>query len=841
MSRIDESRCYKDDKRCKESSDPTENTFTNQYFKDNLPTANSLAIQKGSILMTRKFALIPTVQKSLDKKQRTYSMMTDMFVKITSLKNVYIKKLIEYAKLGHLSDFKGSSKVDARHLYDSLQFTKLDGLPFSKSGNRQFNLKERVKQCTNFEAYEIVRNWLVRNENLKQILDYLISKFENDDEFILTFLAGRRFNSNEIKEIRNILETNCFEQQQRLSNFYLNNHIYQIRNLFLSSLDFQVKFLENPKNTLHRSFSNILLNLHGTPSFMEEIMNSFTRTKKKKIINISKHELFSHLTSLYLRKIKFVTLKRVQRFISLRNKRKKLLEKKQNRSTHVLIKKIERSIDYTKSRLFSIIEPFQFATKNQFIRKRDTQLRDKTDKIQQKVKFLDVNNLYQLVKNAFTKEINTYFHGNNQYVMKSIYKPSFPSIQISNVSFDSLLEYIETKIQYKIRENLKTLFMTKTIKSIFRKGFEYIKKYFYNIVSIPEVKTFSLNLITTETFQESYENLGFKLGFIANKFISFRITDKQNRLKQFIEKFKPANPTITFKHRKLLLNLPFEAKKGSLKPFQDNEISSSNLEMGVDLNLVKHLAVISIWETVNKREAARYFLSWKNILDRKLVEDITWFTNNNGKLVFKNILRWENQARFNNTSHNKPLNIKLKLINLRTQIKTLQRKKNKYEQRLLGRGISDFRSRLKWNKIRRELSLCWNKVHNINTHIVGLVNHFTIQIAKFYNVSKIKVEDLRFAKHSKKSDSGKFMAFWQVHWFFSQVQDAILLQCQLNGITFQKIPARNTSKRCSKCGALGNREGKYFYCAECGLKLDSDLNASRNVVQYEVTVNQMVN
>ncbi|MBD3186947.1 transposase [Candidatus Bathyarchaeota archaeon] len=41
----------------------------------------------------------------------------------------------------------------------------------------------------------------------------------------------------------------------------------------------------------------------------------------------------------------------------------------------------------------------------------------------------------------------------------------------------------------------------------------------------------------------------------------------------------------------------------------------------------------------------------------------------------------------------------------------------------------------------------------------------------------------------------------------------------------------NTSQKCSRCGTIGERKGKTFHCTnlECGLVLDSDLNAARNI------------
>ncbi|MBN2150425.1 MAG: transposase, partial [Candidatus Lokiarchaeota archaeon] len=54
---------------------------------------------------------------------------------------------------------------------------------------------------------------------------------------------------------------------------------------------------------------------------------------------------------------------------------------------------------------------------------------------------------------------------------------------------------------------------------------------------------------------------------------------------------------------------------------------------------------------------------------------------------------------------------------------------------------------------------------------------------------------------------------------------------RLAGIAVELVDARGTSKRCSACGAIGNRDGKEFTCTSegCGKKIDSDLNGSRNV------------
>jgi transposase len=288
-----------------------------------------------------------------------------------------------------------------------------------------------------------------------------------------------------------------------------------------------------------------------------------------------------------------------------------------------------------------------------------------------------------------------------------------------------------------------------------------------------------------------------------------------------IRGFEPLLPRITLKDRKLLLHLPFQQKrekKEHSKPSSFKDANGAKVGMGIDLGL-KHLATISIWDEENDIEMARYFLSPKELLDMV-------FDETTGKFRYQDLLRDDENVRHHS-------NIKSTLIRLRQQISDLQRRKNEYEQRCLERTIKNYKERLKWNVIRRQLSHCWARVYRINLQLVHHLNNCIMKIARFWNVSTIKVEDLRFSTHSRKQDAGIFLAFWQVHWFHSQAQHAIKLQSTLHDIRFTNVPARNTSKRCSCCGKLGNRSSKQFTCPHCGLSLDADLNAARNIVNYK--------
>ena len=214
------------------------------------------------------------------------------------------------------------------------------------------------------------------------------------------------------------------------------------------------------------------------------------------------------------------------------------------------------------------------------------------------------------------------------------------------------------------------------------------------------------------------------------------------------------------------------------------------------------------------REISRYFIGQKELFDMN-------FTATTGK--FEQIKRNPHQNSEIST------NIKLKLINIRKEIRHIQQKLHTYENSLSKRGISNYKITFKYNRLKKHLSQLWVKISHINKEIVHLLNHTILTIAKYHHVSKIKCENLKWARASKRKDIGQFLAFWQTHWFYSQIQQAVQLQCHLHNISFKTVDAKYTSQKCSYCGHMGQRVGKSFFCPDCRIHLDSDLNAARNI------------
>ena len=153
-------------------------------------------------------------------------------------------------------------------------------------------------------------------------------------------------------------------------------------------------------------------------------------------------------------------------------------------------------------------------------------------------------------------------------------------------------------------------------------------------------------------------------------------------------------------------------------------------------------------------------------------------------------------------------------------------------------------------RLSRSLFYLWKKINSLHSDIIQRNSVFLLKIALKHGVSTVKFEDLSFAKHTPKRKS-PYLAFWQVHWFFSQLQAHATQLLEKHGIEIQLVDAAYTSQICSECRRLKvpdfatNRENatrstannKDFSCShsihrilEKGIfHLDADLNAARNI------------
>lgn len=123
------------------------------------------------------------------------------------------------------------------------------------------------------------------------------------------------------------------------------------------------------------------------------------------------------------------------------------------------------------------------------------------------------------------------------------------------------------------------------------------------------------------------------------------------------------------------------------------------------------------------------------------------------------------------------------------------------------------------------------------------VNHeVSKMIAKTVKAGDIVVmEELKGIRNQRK---GRKFNRWLNNWSFYQLQKFIKYKAGRKGAEFVKVSAKNTSKRCSRCGSLDTSRYKgFFKCLYCGFTLGADLNASRNLAHshMEIAAKAVVN
>ncbi len=150
-------------------------------------------------------------------------------------------------------------------------------------------------------------------------------------------------------------------------------------------------------------------------------------------------------------------------------------------------------------------------------------------------------------------------------------------------------------------------------------------------------------------------------------------------------------------------------------------------------------------------------------------------------------------------------------------------------------GKLTIHTHMKYKSIRKNLQK-QNKysllkhIKNRESNIIRNINH---------NISKKLVQiavsekcGIRFEKLTgirKNKNHSKSFRYSLNSWSYFQLQKFTEYKARFQGIEVAYVAPAYTSKTCSRCGSLGNRNGKKFQCVKCRHADHADINAAFNI------------
>jgi len=303
------------------------------------------------------------------------------------------------------------------------------------------------------------------------------------------------------------------------------------------------------------------------------------------------------------------------------------------------------------------------------------------------------------------------------------------------------------------------------------------------------------------------------LSFRPHKKWQFQLNTPDRFYEQINHGYRPTRGVLQMQGGKLKLAIPFVKEIAAVeldKPVEEQKIAA------IDQGL-KTLVTISIGR--NGKEWDRQFLDQHQLVGSKdswflpyqqrqeLAEDGWHFTNYKRKLS----------------------NLQQRAFEARSQM-DLIRNKN-LEQKGNDEPFRHYSQQKEYWHKRRLWKWAWQKINNIHLELARQIASRIVSYASYHKIDCIRFEDLRWSNHSSKKSSGYFLTTWQIHWFHNKIQKLTEEMAKREGIAVKRINARYSSQLCSACGRFGSRKGKQFSCGNCGLQLDSDLNAARNLLK----------
>ncbi|GEM_PF-2275033 len=347
---------------------------------------------------------------------------------------------------------------------------------------------------------------------------------------------------------------------------------------------------------------------------------------------------------------------------------------------------------------------------------------------------------------------------------------------------------------YPIEEAIKTPVQTNIRRSAINKAYGMVKSYVSNLKnwykegrelghrkpSYPNPKNFSLTYYATDVeLQDIFLRDGKELHFVRLKVLSesgnYR---KRNypvkvykRLFDLIDSgYVPKNTaTLIKRDKEFYVALTLE------KTLKKRKLTKPKTVINVDLNVERNLACVGVFEIDWKRKDSR-------------LKEIHFI---NGEL--------------------------LRLVRKRDYLLEEIRTK----QRLTGRSPT-----------KEDCKRLWKKVNNLNRDIALKTAREIAKIAKDYEDAVVVFEKLTGLRGEKKQKSKKLNRKL-TYWLRKRITDRVKELSIEEGFSVDFVYPGWTSKKCSLCGAKGERfspsgSTALFRCPSCGYTVNADVNAVFN-------------
>lgn len=147
--------------------------------------------------------------------------------------------------------------------------------------------------------------------------------------------------------------------------------------------------------------------------------------------------------------------------------------------------------------------------------------------------------------------------------------------------------------------------------------------------------------------------------------------------------------------------------------------------------------------------------------------------------------------------------------------------KKAHDKRLYLRNVRAYMQSRYNRGFSKERNVIKNEIEKIVNEVYKFVRNYECIVA-IENIKYVRKKLVRIAKSRKQR-------YLYSSFFYRRLLQRIKEKLEWYGIKVIEVNPAKTSITCSICGSEGLRKGRLFKCNNCGIIIDADLNASRNI------------